>query len=125
MQNDAPWLGGATFPGNQNWQISVTGAAGATAGLLYLGASRTTFSGIPLPFDLTPIGLPGCMVNVALDNLIGSTTISGGFGTIGLPLPTDASLTNAATYWQWLVLDPTASNPLRMTTSTGGQTVLY
>ena len=62
---------------------------------------------------------------MSLTHFLGITTIAGGSGAAGVPLPVDTSLAYSSTYWQWLILDPTASNPLRLTLSTGGQTVLY
>lgn len=87
-----------------------------------VGASNTSFSGLPLPFDCAPLGAPGCNIFCSQDAVIGSGTDASGSGRVPLTYPRDRALAGQTYYTQFLVFDPPAnqldlivSNYLRVT----------
>jgi hypothetical protein len=94
--------------------------AGGLPAVLTLGASASSYAGIPLPFDLTPFGAPGCsIVNDILAQVPGTTTAgANGAVTILVPLPLTPGLAGAVFYSQYVFLDP-AANGLGSFTSNG------
>jgi hypothetical protein len=117
-----------------------TASLGATAVFFLRGPKRTglavcavgtndrTFSGLPLPFDLSRFGATGCALytdwvwtkGAAVSAPPGGQT---GYAGCELELPADPSLLGASMFGQWLFLDPTA-NPLGFTLSNGVKATL-
>ena len=58
------------------------------AGLALVGTSRTSWGGIPLPLDLTSIGMPGCSL-FTRGTFLFAIAASGGTANLTLPLPND------------------------------------
>lgn len=88
-------------------------------GLIGLGASNTTSGGLPLPLDLTVIGMPGCSLladPVATNTVIGVGTTA----TWSLPVPAAPSLVGAVLYGQGFALDP-GVNAFGFTASNAGR----
>jgi hypothetical protein len=88
-----------------------------------LGTSNRWFGGVPLPFDLTAHGAPGCFLYT--DWLLLSAHVTDwrlpslvGEAHLELPLPLDPSLLGATLFSQWLFIDP-AANRLGLETSQG------
>lgn len=70
--------------------------------LIVLGLSNTTWNSLPLPFDLGPIGFPGCdllvaadVVNAVLPNPIGASSI-----VHTLAIPNNTALINSRVFVQ-------------------------
>ena len=79
-----------------------------TAG--FIGTSKTTWGGIPLPFDLTPLGGAGCSIYTdGAAVLPGQTDATGTLGRIryDVPIPADPSTNGVQLYTQSFVVDPT------------------
>lgn len=89
----------------QNWQLGYANlpTAANTALLVVLGLSNQTWTGIPLPFDLAPLGLSGCSLLVSAD-IINAVLPLAGFAQHSLAIPNTASLENAVIYTQGVVL---------------------
>jgi hypothetical protein len=84
----------------------------ATTGALFLGASRTMWSGAPLPFNLTAIGFPGCFINSSWDLAV----IMNPVAPVKLTIPVDTSLGGAVVFAQWaLAGDPSAGSLITTT----------
>jgi hypothetical protein len=88
-----------------------------------LGLSNTRFGAVPLPFDLTAAGAPGChLYNDWL--LLGAAVTDGrpgwpfGDARVELVLPLDANLVGGTVFSQWLLVNP-AVNALGIATSHG------
>jgi len=76
-----------------------------------LGFSSVTSTFGPLPFELTPAGMPNCLLRVSLDTtqlLIGA----GGTANYSVLIPNWPTLLGLTLHMQALVLDPAAGNPL-------------
>lgn len=93
----------------------------AIPALLTFGASNSQFGSLNLPFDLKPLGAPGCLIlNDWLLIVPGVTrAIASGFIGTKLQSPADATLIGKTTYSQYVFLDAGA-NALGMFTSEGG-----
>lgn len=110
-----PWAGD-TFP------VQIANVLPVTSVLVLLGLSNTSWFGIPLPFDLTASGMPGCSALVS-GELTFTAASSAGIATLSLPIPNVTALLSAHFYNQALVLD-LAANPLGLTTSNGAEAVI-
>jgi hypothetical protein len=100
---------------------TITGASMGYPTLHWLGASQTSFSGVPLPLDLSGLGAPGnhLYASMALAVGVALTGTAGRFsGSTNWPIPNDAGLDGATVYAQWLILDP-PSNAAGLVTTHG------
>jgi hypothetical protein len=70
-----------------------------------IGVSNTTWGTLPLPFELSSIGMPGCSILTSADFIV-PLPITAGQATWDLQLPDDDGLLGATFYQQALVLDP-------------------
>lgn len=97
-------------------QFDLGRARVASVASLSLGSSTTSFAGTPLPFDLAPLGAPGC--RVLCDRLVSVLlpTSSNGNASFRLDLPAQRNLIGARLHGQFTVIDPPA-NALGLTTS--------
>lgn len=92
----------------QPFAINLSRVRSAAGALLALGLSSTAWSGLPLPYDLTPLGMPGCLLHTAVDAT--AFTVTAGPATKGrasLPMviPNDTALRGCNLLAQWLVLE--------------------
>jgi len=87
--------------------------------IVFAGFSRTQAGGLPLPFDLGPLGAPGCLVEV--ENVATLLFIADGGGRASWPLtfPYIAGLVGVQFGQQAFVLDNSA-NPLGGTVTNSG-----
>jgi hypothetical protein len=94
--------------------------SGGLPAILTMGTSNRSFHGIPLPFDLTPAGAPGCgLYNNWVALFVGATAAGpNGRATFPVPIPDDPALANTTHYSQFLFLSP-AANALGVFTSQG------
>ena len=79
-----------------------------------LGVSNRFYGALPLPYDLSVIGMTGCMLLASYD--VGWPAVGGAWM---LPIPNMPSLLGSRFYNQAFAVDPTAAGPLRITTSNG------
>ncbi|MGH7150644.1 MAG: FG-GAP repeat domain-containing protein, partial [Planctomycetota bacterium] len=95
---------GATF------SLHVSSASGGTVAALLIGASNTTWYGIPLPLDLSFLGLPACSLLVSPDFAVFAPTIgvgpTAGHATVGGVIPGNAALLGQSVFAQWFVVEP-------------------
>ena len=83
-----------------------------------VGKSDRSWNGVPLPFDLTPLGAPGCLIVNDAVLVLATMTDRTGRAAVSVPLPTDRSLEDAVFYSQYWFLEA-AANPLGVFTSNG------
>lgn len=100
--NDRPWIGSP-------FGLSVQGLPSIGLVGIYFGASRTSWAGVPLPLDLTFLGMPACQQLVSGDVLV-SVAGSGGVGNLTLNVPAQTAFNGQQLFTQAVVLSP-AANP--------------
>ena len=98
---ELPWLG-------DTLTLRVTRVPTTTLALLFLGSSRTSFGGYPLPIDLTALGMPGCSLYTRGTVLLQATS-QNGVASFTTPLPAATDLLGAPFFAQALVADPQAN----------------
>ena len=104
-----PWLS-STVEGD----LSPLPAAGPV--VLFLGVSSTTVFGLPLPLDLSPLGLTNCNLAVSIEANV-TFASPGGSLAFALPLPMNNALLGRTAYLQWWIADAAAANPARSVVS--------
>jgi hypothetical protein len=87
----APWLGRTV---TLRWPC----AAGELC-VFASGFGNTQWNGVPLPFDLGVLGLPGCSLRVAAD-VLDLRAPSGGVASLAIALPATPSLAGTRLYHQ-------------------------
>jgi hypothetical protein len=94
----------------QTYTMEFSGIPLTTPGvIIVVGLSNTSLSGIPLPLELSVIGLPGCNLLCSAEVFQVVTTTSG-LATFGVAIPNTANLINMPLYSQALIPDPLAPN---------------
>ena len=104
-----PAMGGSGIAqiGTSNFTVEVTNVPSGVPAILFIGVSTTIWLGaIPLPFEMTGLGLPGCFLYQSLDFEL-QTVTAGGVGSIPLALPNSQSLVGFVLPLQWLIIDIT------------------
>jgi hypothetical protein len=68
--------------------------------------SRTSWLGLPLPFELTPAGIPGCQLHQSAEVTL-ALTAPGGTGLVPWPIAIPASppLVGSELYFQALTIE--------------------
>ena len=95
--------GGLPAFGNVNFQAHLSGCPTAVAAILYLGFSNTLTGGVPLPIDLTPLGLDES--DLAIDPAMSFPLQFFANGTTSQPIPLPPPsivFQNVPAYFQWL-----------------------
>lgn len=113
--------GGGTPETNQTLQWRLQGAPGLSAAVLLLGASNTSWGGIPLP-----VPVPGggdCLVRVSVDVTLPTSTNASGDAAILFAVPGDVALIGARVFTQYATVDLPA-NQLGLTLSNGLETLV-
>jgi hypothetical protein len=102
-------------------QLDVTDLPGSS-GFVYLGGglSDTTLGSLPLPLDLTSIGLTGCRAYMSND--VGVVLAhTAGTASWSLPVPNNAALVGFRMFLQALSLDPVVARPFPGAMSGGAE----
>jgi hypothetical protein len=86
----------------------------------FLGASNTAMGSLPLPIDLTFLGMTGCWLYHDMIAAAGPATMVGNAAVHSLPVPNQVFLIGARLFQQEFVLAP-GSNPLGILSSNGLQ----
>lgn len=95
------------------------GAVGATG---YIGFNDTNYAGIPLPWALTNVGLPGCKVYLSPISEV-PLTVTGNYAIWTMPLPTNPGLAGLQYHFQAAVRYP-AGHPVGIALSNKGTATL-
>lgn len=104
---------GATF------QLEVSNLGIGALPFLWFGTSKTSWLGLPLPFDLSPLGATNCSLFTNSDlqfNLMNT----GGSATFSTLIPNQPVFSGAVFRNQVIAIDPGA-NPASIITSNGGE----
>lgn len=100
----------------QTFDSVITNVPAGGLPFLALGASATSAGGVPLPVDLSPLGMTGCWLYQDLVVLGFWCTPAGADWTNSLPLQNDASYVDVEIFAQAYALAP-GSNPFGLLTS--------
>ena len=109
-----------------NYVLRVERALANTIVVPMFGLSNTVANGnLPLPFDLTVLGAPGCFLRVDPAITFGLVTDAGGFAFLDLAFPANPALRGATFFGQALCFDPAvAGNTLQLTVSNDSRIVV-
>jgi hypothetical protein len=116
-----PLLSNSGVPSlNNSFKVDLGQAVPSSVSLLFFGLSDSNWNGLPLPFDLTPFGAPGCRVLAAGHVIDIVATDANGFGSHTYNVPNTQSLVGGIFYNHHVVFDPQA-NQLGFVTTRGGR----
>jgi hypothetical protein len=103
---------GLPLRGNSGFQLQLRGGVANAFTLFALGTSRAFASqlGVPLPFDLQPLGAPGCPLLVDPQTSLFRTTNVAGEAVVPVPIPNAQSLVGFEFAAQWLLPDPSSGS---------------
>lgn len=87
------------------------------------GLSTSSWSGGPLPADLTALGMSGCRLYVRID-AVGLTVSVGSSASFTLQIPSNPMFLGYQLHNQAMVIDPLAGNPLGAVVSNAGTVVI-
>lgn len=101
-------IGGNLLP-NGTIRYNFSSAVPNSLGTLILGVSNQFWGSTPLPFDLSPIGLPGCNLLVSPDLFEYVYADALGAGGYSYSLPAAGVITGFTLYGQWFFDHPLGS----------------
>jgi hypothetical protein len=109
-----------------NFVLRVERALANTIVVPVFGFSNTLANGaVPLPFDLTALGAPGCFIRVDPAISFGLVTDAAGLAFLDLAFPADPAVRGTTFYGQALCFDPSlAGNTLQLTVSNDSRIVV-
>ncbi|MEZ5967354.1 MAG: hypothetical protein R3F56_26185 [Planctomycetota bacterium] len=103
-------------------QALLSAPASAASAVLLVGGSRTQWGALPLPLDLTSLGMTGCRLRTSVDMVL-PFALAGGRGIVSIPIPSSPWLVGARMYDQCSVPD-SAANPLGVVLSNAREWVI-
>lgn len=95
------------YTGNSSFHVLVEGTYQRGVSGMILATSALQSNGQRLPLDLGRMGLPGCNLYVALEQVLVQPETGDGIAAFHLPLPDDADLTGQSFYAQGFAVDAT------------------
>ncbi len=105
------------------WRVS--NARPLSGGTLYIGVSRTTFNGFPLPLAVGFLGVgPSCLLCVSVDISLSFATNAAGVGGISLVVPNSVNLIQGRLFTQPAIIDVGAGTPLPIVHGNGLETLI-
>lgn len=115
--NGTPRLSATGIPEIGNaFSLDVTLGPPSQLASLALGTSTMLWQGVPLPFDLTNLGAPGCQILGAPVVWVAMGTNALGSLTLPISLPSEPSMIGLSFFGQFWFMDPGA-NALAITVS--------
>lgn len=92
--------------GSSGFAVRVENGLPGLPALLYIGASTTSWAGVPLPLDLAVLGLSGCTLYQDLAFSLKGFLNGSGTLTKALTIPNDPGLNGVQVPFQWVVIEP-------------------
>ncbi len=111
-----PWIGSP-------FELRLQDVLPSTIAFLALGASRTSWNGIPLPLDLGWWGMPGCRLATSYEQSVLAQADTAGIARWTFGIPAAPALIGARFYAQAFALDPSA-NARQMVLSNANEAVI-
>ena len=115
-----PDLTGSTPNIGTDLTLTINNAGGTAGAFWALGFSDQFANGIPLPFDLGIIGLPGCDLLTGAD-ILEVSTVTGGTTSVTVPIPNLPTLVGQSLFTQALLFE---QGVLFVGTTQGGRALL-
>lgn len=85
--------------------------------VLLIGFDDTVWSGVPLPFETTMFGVPGCFLRLAPHIRVARTSDPFGVVEVQVHFGTGTGLLGVRALSQFVVLDPTSARPITFSNS--------
>lgn len=109
---------------SQPFQVDIANLRAGGAGFMFIGLSDTNWLGIPLPRDLTGLGLPGCQQWVSTDE--GFLVVhAGSSASFGFTTPASPLFYGTRFFLQYAAVDPAANTFGAALSNAFAGTVLY
>jgi hypothetical protein len=109
------WSGGAPRLGGTFSLVTVGLKSGAPT-IFLLGASEDAFGTLALPANLRGVGMPGCVLHVAIDVKVPAVA-SGGRASLPMSIPNEPLFLGVRLFGQSLVIEPAANQPGLLTSN--------
>lgn len=103
-----PWL-------DDSFKMDISNIGSGANAMLVLGLSKTTWSGVNLPFNLGVIGYPSCDLLVSMDVMFGGLT------SVTVPVPNQSALIGQSVYFQAASLGSTLGVSARTEITVGAR----
>jgi hypothetical protein len=103
----APRAGSRAWLGD-TLQLALTNLPSSAPAAALIGLSDRSWAGLQLPFDLGPLGMPGCRLLVSIEVFLSLLNLSG-TASLDLPIPNAPALLGASFHVQGMAVDPPAS----------------
>lgn len=100
--------GGPTTGASLSLRLSAL-APTATGAVLLLGGSRTRLGALPLPIELSALGMHGCLLQVSGDVTLPMPAPAQGVSVTSIPVPANPGLVGATFFVQGLVFESGAN----------------
>lgn len=102
------WSGGAPRIGG-TFSLQAVGIASNGAAIFLYGLSEDTFGALALPLNLRTVGMPGCVLHVAVDLHVPVLASSSGRASMQVRIPEVPAILGVRLFGQTLVSEPTAN----------------
>lgn len=94
--------------GRAGVRVQVSNTAESSPAVLLIGDSDRAWGNMPLPVNLTTLGLPSCLLRTSvlltLATYTGASGAASGYGFVDVPVPAATGAPRGTLYAQWLVL---------------------
>jgi hypothetical protein len=116
-------FGGYPTQGNSQFWFGIANARPNAPALGFVGLSRTSHGGTPLPMDLSGLGMPGCSLGTAIAVVVNLTTDAQGAARLAAGVPTDPALAGVHVTAQFAIQD-SGANPAGTSTTEGVELII-
>lgn len=91
------------------YRLDLSMARAQSAASFFVGISRTTWLGLPLPLPLVGFGAPSCTLLASGEVQLRMNTSVAGVASLSIPVPNDMALANSRLYHQVVIADVPAN----------------
>lgn len=106
----------------RTYTVELSNAPATTPVIILNGFSKDIWNSFPLPFDWTPLGAPGCLLQTSVEFTVGTATNASGNASFPYSVPNRTEFLGGSLFSQFAIFDPTA-NSLGLTFSNAGRWV--